>query len=287
MIGRRTVAAREAFRPRLRSSHPGRNCWRVERAHRFYCVQDGADISGWSGRRCSARAARCGFSAGTLCDVDLLPGRPRRTRRPARRVARLRRRAAASSLLPSYLGLCRALHARARSVVAVASRVADSSTSGSASTTVIPRRLPPSESRCGGRSAGLLRRHHLTGHRWDTCAHRVESRRARPPLGEAYGPYHEIQAMVRHRSRPALACWPATAGARSARSACRRRPAPPTTYGRPTSLPISPTSTLPSPASFPASDGQPADPRVRDAVSGFNPRGEVDDSASQARELHQ
>jgi uncharacterized membrane protein YdjX (TVP38/TMEM64 family) len=36
----------------------------------------------------------------------------------------------------------------------------------------------------------------LTGHRWDTSAHRLEEPARTTPLGKAYGPYHEIQAMV-------------------------------------------------------------------------------------------
>ena len=36
----------------------------------------------------------------------------------------------------------------------------------------------------------------LTGHRWDTSAHRPEEPARKTPLGEAYGPYHEVQAMV-------------------------------------------------------------------------------------------
>jgi phospholipase D1/2 len=36
----------------------------------------------------------------------------------------------------------------------------------------------------------------LTSHRWDTSEHRVDEPRRVTPLGEHYGPYHEIQAMV-------------------------------------------------------------------------------------------
>ena len=36
----------------------------------------------------------------------------------------------------------------------------------------------------------------LTGHRWDTSAHRVESNRRRVSAGSPYEPYHEVQAMV-------------------------------------------------------------------------------------------
>jgi phosphatidylserine/phosphatidylglycerophosphate/cardiolipin synthase-like enzyme/uncharacterized membrane protein YdjX (TVP38/TMEM64 family) len=36
----------------------------------------------------------------------------------------------------------------------------------------------------------------LTGHRWDTCAHRPDEPARVTPQGKAYGPYHEVQAMV-------------------------------------------------------------------------------------------
>jgi phosphatidylserine/phosphatidylglycerophosphate/cardiolipin synthase-like enzyme len=36
----------------------------------------------------------------------------------------------------------------------------------------------------------------LTGHRWDTPAHRVNEPRRVTPAGKAYGPYHEVQAMM-------------------------------------------------------------------------------------------
>ena len=36
----------------------------------------------------------------------------------------------------------------------------------------------------------------LTGHRWDTSAHRPEEPARKTPTGTAYGPYHEVQAMV-------------------------------------------------------------------------------------------
>jgi uncharacterized membrane protein YdjX (TVP38/TMEM64 family) len=36
----------------------------------------------------------------------------------------------------------------------------------------------------------------LTSHRWDTSAHRVDEAARKTPIGEAYTPYHEVQAMV-------------------------------------------------------------------------------------------
>ena len=44
MIGARPAShAPEALLRRQHHRRPGRNCWRVERARRFHCIQDGAD----------------------------------------------------------------------------------------------------------------------------------------------------------------------------------------------------------------------------------------------------
>ena len=99
----------------------------------------------------------------------------------------------------------------------------------------------------------------LTGHRWDTSAHRPEEPARTTPLGEAYGPYHEVQAMVRGPAAASLGVlardrWRALgAGPDAVR---RQRPA--RISGRPTSRPISRTSTSPSPGRCPASESQPA-----------------------------
>jgi phospholipase D1/2 len=36
----------------------------------------------------------------------------------------------------------------------------------------------------------------LTGHRWDTSAHRLDESARQTPLGRGYGPYHDVQLMV-------------------------------------------------------------------------------------------
>ena len=36
----------------------------------------------------------------------------------------------------------------------------------------------------------------LTGHRWDTSAHRPDEPARKTPIGEVYEPYHDVQAMV-------------------------------------------------------------------------------------------
>ena len=84
----------------------------------------------------------------------------------------------------------------------------------------------------------------LTGHRWDTSAHRVEEPARTSPLGKPYGPYHEVQAMV---TGPAAASLGVLARDRwralGERTTAGRSARPPTISGPPTSRPISPTST--------------------------------------------
>ena len=181
--------------------------------------------------------------------VDLAPGvRGDRTRRRGSMscstfVARRRPDLRCYILIWDY---ARALHARARSVVAMAARLAD------AATRAIRLRRSPSRSAashhqkvvvvddqlafCGGID--------LTGHRWDTSAHGSRSRRRIRRSASAYGPYHEVQAMVEGPAAASLGVlardrWRALGGERHA--AGRRVHS--TISGPPTSRPTSPTST--------------------------------------------
>jgi phospholipase D1/2 len=56
---------------------PGHNCWKLERAERFRCVQDGADYFRLV-REAILRATRSVFILGwdIAAGVDLLPGEP-------------------------------------------------------------------------------------------------------------------------------------------------------------------------------------------------------------------
>ena len=128
---------------------PGKNCWRVERAHQFYCVQDAADYFRLA-RQALLDARDTVFMLGwdILAAVDLQPGaQASDAPDPTRRTARLRRTAApAAPLLHSDLGLRRTLHARARSVVAMAARLAHASPRPvRVRRSPSRRRLPPSE----------------------------------------------------------------------------------------------------------------------------------------------
>ena len=61
---------------------PGRNCWRVERASSFYCIQDAADYFRLV-RQALLNARKTVFSLGwdITAHIDLHPGPRRRTRR--------------------------------------------------------------------------------------------------------------------------------------------------------------------------------------------------------------
>lgn len=95
---------------------PGRNCWRLERASRFYCIQDGADYFRLV-RQALLEARETVFILGwdIAAQADLCPDRPgaRRTNAP-RRTARLcGATTTAASVLHPGVGLRRTLYARA------------------------------------------------------------------------------------------------------------------------------------------------------------------------------
>ena len=180
--------------------HAGRNCWRVERASRFYCVQDAADyfrLVRWA----LLNARKSVFSLGwdIAAHIDLEPG-------------------AATSEAPTRLDKLLAYVARRRPQLRCYILTWDY---GALYTL---ERDPLTRWRLGWRMPHGVRfgfddhhpvgaSHHqkiivvddrlafcggidLTGHRWDTSAHRPEEPARKTPLGVAYGPYHEVQAMV-------------------------------------------------------------------------------------------
>jgi phosphatidylserine/phosphatidylglycerophosphate/cardiolipin synthase-like enzyme/uncharacterized membrane protein YdjX (TVP38/TMEM64 family) len=178
---------------------PGRNCWRVERAYQFFCVQDAADYFRLV-RQALLDARKTVFILGwdILATVDLLPG-------------------AAASDAPTRLADLLAFVARRRPHLRCYILIWDYAALYSL------ERDPFSRWRLGWRTPRHVRfgfddrhpvggSHHqkivvvddqlafcggtdLTGHRWDTSAHRVEEP-ARTSAGEPYEPYHEVQAMV-------------------------------------------------------------------------------------------
>jgi phospholipase D1/2 len=196
----RVAHARSTASPAAAIVQPGKNCWRVERADRFHCVQDGADYFRWA-RQALLGARKTVFVLGwdILAGVDLLPG-------------------ADPSDAPTRLDELLAFIARRRPHLRCYILIWDYAA------LYTLERDPLSRWRLGWRTPRHVRfgfddrhpvggSHHqkilvvddqlafcggldLTGHRWDTIAHRVDEPARTTPLGEAYGPYHEIQAMV-------------------------------------------------------------------------------------------
>jgi phosphatidylserine/phosphatidylglycerophosphate/cardiolipin synthase-like enzyme/uncharacterized membrane protein YdjX (TVP38/TMEM64 family) len=179
---------------------PGRNCWRVERASRFYCIQDAADyfrLVRWA----LLNARKSVFSLGwdVMAQTDLLPD-------------------AAASDAPTQLGKLLAYVVRRRPHLRCYILTWDY---GALYTL---ERDPLTRWRLGWRMPRGVRfgfddrhpiggSHHqkvvvvddrlafcggidLTGHRWDTSAHRPDEPARVTPVGMAYGPYHDVQAMV-------------------------------------------------------------------------------------------
>jgi phospholipase D1/2 len=178
---------------------PGKNCWRVERADRFHCIQDGADYFRLV-RQALLAARDTVFILGwdILADVDLLPASgetdvPTRLGDLLAFVARRRPRLRCYILIWDYAALYtleRDPFSRWKLGWRMPRRVTfgfdDRIPFGGShhqKIVVIDDRL----AFCGGID--------LTGHRWDTSAHRVEEP-ARTSAGRRYGPYHEVQAMA-------------------------------------------------------------------------------------------
>jgi phosphatidylserine/phosphatidylglycerophosphate/cardiolipin synthase-like enzyme/uncharacterized membrane protein YdjX (TVP38/TMEM64 family) len=178
---------------------PGRNCWRMERADRFGCVQDGADYFRFV-REALLGARDTVFILGwdILAGVDLQPE-------------------TTASEAPTRLSELLAFVVRRRPEVRCYILVWDYAA------LYTLERDPFSRWRLGWATPRQVRfgfddrhplggSHHqkivvvddqlafcgsidLTGHRWDTSAHRIDEPARTTALG-GYDPYHEIQAMV-------------------------------------------------------------------------------------------
>ena len=212
MTAVRNSAARTADRdraePRPAIVQPGHNCWRVDRADRFRCIQDAADYFRWT-REALLRARHSIFIVGwdIQANLDLLPGAdPAVTTPPTR--------------LDALLAFVVRRRPQLRCYVLIWDHAA----------LYTLERDPLSRWRLGWRMPRQVRfgfddhhpvggSHHqkivvvddavafcggvdLTGHRWDTSAHRIEEPARATAIGTPYGPYHEVQAML---SGPAAA----------------------------------------------------------------------------------
>lgn len=179
---------------------PGRNCWRVERAQAFYCVQDAADYFHLV-RRALLEARDTVFVIGWdfSSTIDLEPGgdatdAPTRLDKLLAFVARRRPELRCYILTWDYGSLHtleREPLTRWRLQWRTPRRVKfgydDHHPVGAShhqKVIVVDDQLAFS---------GSI---DLTGHRWDTSAHRLEEPTRQTLLGLAYGPYHEVQAMV-------------------------------------------------------------------------------------------
>jgi phospholipase D1/2 len=190
-----------AGQPLLR---PGDNCWRVERAKRFFCVQDAADYFRLV-RHAILQARESVFIVGwdIQATLDLVPqgaGDHARDNAPTR--------------LDELLEWMVRRHPRLRCYILIWDYAA----------LYTLERDPFARWRLGWRMPRQIRfafddrhplggSHHqkivlvddelafcggidLTGHRWDTPAHRVDEPLRVNATGAPYAPYHEIQAMV-------------------------------------------------------------------------------------------
>ena len=197
-------AARVAPRrdPESAIAREGHNCWCVERADRFHCVQDAADYFRWV-RQAVLQARHTIFIVGwdIQANVDLVPGAdPPVTNPPTR--------------LDQLLAFVVRRRPQLRCYVLIWDHAA----------LYTLERDPLSRWRLGWRMPRQVRfgfddhhpvgaSHHqkivvvddavafcggidLTGHRWDTCAHRIDEPARTTAIGKAYGPYHEVQAML-------------------------------------------------------------------------------------------
>ena len=186
--------------PAARIVQPGRNCWRVERASRFSCIQDAADYFRLV-RHALLHARESVFILGwdLAVSIDLCPhlpahDAPTRLEELLAYVVRRRPRLQCYILTWDY----GALHTLQRDPFTrwrLAWRMPrgvhfgydDHHPAGAChhqKIVVVDDHL----AFCGGID--------LTGHRWDTSAHRLEEPARRNVIGTAYAPYHEVHAMV-------------------------------------------------------------------------------------------
>ena len=180
---------------------PGRNCWRIESASRFCCIQDAADYFVLV-RQALLAARKTAFILGwdTTGQVDLCPNVAVQDHAPTRLdkllayVARRRPQLRCYILTWDY-GALYTLERDPFTRWRLGWRMPRGIRFGfddhhpiggchHQKIVVVDDHL----AFCGGID--------LTGHRWDTSAHRTDEPARTTPLGAAYGPYHEVQAMM-------------------------------------------------------------------------------------------
>ena len=179
---------------------PGRNCWRLDHADRFYCIQDAAPYFQLV-RRALLEARDTVFILGwdIASTIDLAPGlegadAPTRLDALIAFIAKRRPHLRIYILIWDYGSLYtleREPLTRWRLRWRMPRRVRfgfdDHHPVGAShhqKIVVVDDQL----AFCGGID--------LTGHRWDTCDHRLEEPARKTIMGRPYDPYHEVQAMV-------------------------------------------------------------------------------------------
>ena len=188
----------------------GKNCWRIDRAHQFYCIQDAADYFKLV-REALLSARETVFILGwdIFAEVDLLPAGPTGEAGPE---------GPALHTEPTRLDELLSFIARRRPHLRCYILIWDYAA------LYTLERDPWSRWKLGWRTHRRVKfgfddrhpvggSHHqkivvvddqlafcggidLTSHRWDTCAHRVDEPARTSFGGKPYGPYHEVHTMV-------------------------------------------------------------------------------------------
>jgi phosphatidylserine/phosphatidylglycerophosphate/cardiolipin synthase-like enzyme/uncharacterized membrane protein YdjX (TVP38/TMEM64 family) len=179
---------------------PGRNCWRVDQAHAFHCIQDAADYFRLV-RRALLDARDTVFILGWdfAATIDLDPGGdttegPTRLDELLAFVTRRRRELRCYILIWDYGALyslerepLTRWRVRWRTPRRVHFGFDDHHPVGASHHQKIVV-VDDSLAFCGSID--------LTGHRWDESSHRLEEPARKSLFGSPYGPYHEVQVMV-------------------------------------------------------------------------------------------
>ena len=192
-----------------------KNCWRIDRAHQFFCIQDAADYFKLV-RQALLSAHKTVFILGwdIFAGVDLLPTHTDEVSPRSRRSQRRRRTKAEPTRLDELLSFIARRRPQLRCYILIWDYAA----------LYTLERDPWSRWKLGWRTHRHVRfgfddrhpvggSHHqkvvviddqlafcggidLTSHRWDTCAHRVDEPARMSFAGKPYGPYHEVHTMV-------------------------------------------------------------------------------------------
>jgi phospholipase D1/2 len=187
---------------------PGRNCWRADRADRFACIQDAADYF-LLVRRAMLAAQDTVFIVGwdMASTIDLAPGlddkeAPTRLDELIAFIVKRRPELRVYILIWDYGSLytlerqpLTKWRLRWRTSRRIKFGFDDHHPFGAShhqKIVVVDDQL----AFCGGID--------LTGHRWDTSAHRLDEPARKTLIGRPHDPYHEVQAMVSGKAATSL-----------------------------------------------------------------------------------